>query len=113
MNYHPAFPLRIDLHIERRAEQIAAADSIAARQMRATLQATRAQIAALRFECGSPIEGYDIKDVLALLDDITPTGDAEMDRRIEAAAQDRAAEDVMARAYDAADLRRDERRMGA
>ena len=58
-------------------------------------------------------DGYDIKDVLALLDDITPACDAEMERRIEAAAQDRAAEDVMAQVYDAADLRRDERRMGA
>ena len=113
MSYHPAYPLRIDLQIERRAEQIAAIDVRAAHRMRDILQATRAQIEALRFECGSPLEGYDIADVLALLDDITPGCDAEMDRRIEAAAQDRAAEDVMARVYDAAEMRREDRRMGA
>lgn len=103
MSAHPAYPTRRELSIEATTARIINADMASAQQMREALATAAEQIKALRFVCGCPVVGYDIKDILAALEDMMPPPDSVLYSQIEGEAYDLTREAEAERDRDAAE----------
>lgn len=105
MSAHPAYPTGRDLSIEATAATIINADLASAEQMRGALATAAEKIKALKFVTGCPTIGYDIKDVLAALEDMMPPRGNELRSQLEDAAYDLARGAEAEREADAAEYR--------
>lgn len=92
MSAHPAYPTERDAAVERRAEDLAFGDQLAAELLAQALRHAYRVAASLRFKFGSPVPGYDMADILAALREMTPPCDQEYMRRLRAQAFDAARE---------------------
>ena len=69
---HPAYPTAAQLHAAADTDRLVAAQCAAAQRLAEILSVAVAQVRTIDFPLGTPAQGYDPDDILALLRDMTP-----------------------------------------
>lgn len=87
---HPNDPYPTDRQLRKEAavEALLAAQERAAKALRAVLLSAWAQIEQIKFPLGSPVQGYDVADILSTLRDLTPPCDPLARHEAEERAED-------------------------
>lgn len=89
MHPNDPYPSRRQLRQEAAVETLLSAQEQAARRLRDVLTAAVAEIEQIEFPLGSPVQGYDVPDILSTLRDLIPPCDPLARHEAEEAAWDR------------------------